>query len=457
MLQTKNYWTDYPITYRTEQIETIMGWVTAGESGVVVGGSGTGKSNLAGFLGSRPEAINPFVRDNPDDYLFLHLDINSLPMLTVPFFYRGLVQTLQDASERLGPEVRQAMQQLTAGQMHWNDAFQVLTLLQKAYRLVIHQANKTIIWLLDRFDAACLQLDAQTLSSLRSLRDQFKGRLCYVVFTRHPLARLRNPSEIDEFHEIVAANTCRIGPMVERDALWVTHQMAERLNTTFSQIEIEYLFAVTGGLPAFLKLGCLALAEGAISEEQSRAEWTECLLARPEFKRNCQEIWDDLLPEEEMVLVALVSGADERQVDQDTADYLEQAGLLTRSASEAKLHIFSPIFEQFIRQQRGGAPGMLELHPKTRSVLRDGVPLEIELTPSEDRLLAFFLEHSGELCSKDALVRSVWADDEVYEGVQDDRLAQLIRRLRQKIEPDANKPTYIQTVRGQGYRFVQPE
>ncbi|MCB0210525.1 MAG: winged helix-turn-helix transcriptional regulator [Anaerolineae bacterium] len=457
MNRTKNYWTDYPITYRTEQIATIISWITAGESGVVVGGSGTGKSNLAGFLTSQPEAINPFVRDNPDRYLFLHLDINGLPMLTVPFFYRGLVQTLQDAAERLDPEIQQAMQQLTAGQINWDDVFQVLTLLQKAYRLVIYQAGLKVIWLLDRFDAACVKLDAQTLSSLRSLRDQFKGQLCYVVFTRHPLARLRDPGEIDEFHEIVAANTCRVGPMVERDALWVTQQMAERLNTSFNQTEVEQLLAVTGGLPAFLKLGCLALAEGAVSRDQSRAEWTERLLDRPEFKRNCQEIWDDLLPEEATALVALVSGADERQVDQATVNYLERAKLLTRFSPEAKLRIFSPIFERFIYRQQGGAAGVLELHPRTRSVLRDGIPLEIELTPYEDRLLSFFLEHPGELCHKDSLVSSIWVDDEVYEGIQDDRLAQLIRRLRQKIEPDANKPTYIQTVRGHGYRFVQPE
>jgi len=29
-----------------------------------------------------------------------------------------------------------------------------------------------------------------------------------------------------------------------------------------------------------------------------------------------------------------------------------------------------------------------------------------------------------------------------------------IRRLREKIEPDPSQPTYIQTVRGVGYKFV---
>jgi len=32
-----------------------------------------------------------------------------------------------------------------------------------------------------------------------------------------------------------------------------------------------------------------------------------------------------------------------------------------------------------------------------------------------------------------------------------------VRRLREKIEPDPTKPTYIQTVWGIGYKFEIPE
>ena len=451
-----SYWAEFPETYRAEQIATIMQWITAGESGVVIGGSGTGKSNLAGFLSSRPEVIGPYVSDDQDRYLFLHLDINSLPVLTAPLFYRGLVQALQDAAEALGSEVQQMMQQLTQGTVNWADTFQVLTILQKAYRLVIHQTGKKVVWLLDRFDEACRRLDAQTLNSLRSLRDQFKGQLCYVVFTRYPLARLREPSEIDEFHEIVAANSCWVGPMNERDARWITHQMAARLNHPFSEGEVAQLIAVTGGLPAFMKLGCLALAEGTLESNGSVQRWSEQLLSRLEFRRNCEEIWADLSTEEENVLFALNAGANESQVDRQVLAYLHQTGLLTGQTTNQSVTLFSPIFALFVARQRGTASGKLELHPKTRAVLRDGIPLDIELTTQEDRLLAFFVEHPAEVCEKDALMRAVWPDEKMFEGVFDESLAQLIKRLRQKIEPDPRKPAYIQTVRGRGYRFVQP-
>ncbi len=75
----------------------------------------------------------------------------------------------------------------------------------------------------------------------------------------------------------------------------------------------------------------------------------------------------------------------------------------------------------------------------------------------EDLLLSYFLEHPDELCTKDALVRAVWPDEVLVEGVRDDRLAQLVKRLREKVELDSTQPRYIVTVHGQGYRFVQPD
>jgi len=59
------------------------------------------------------------------------------------------------------------------------------------------------------------------------------------------------------------------------------------------------------------------------------------------------------------------------------------------------------------------------------------------------------------VCEKDDLIRAVWPEDRIYEqGIRDDSLAQLVRRLREKIEPDPSNPRYIQTIPGRGYRFV---
>ncbi|MEZ4709232.1 MAG: helix-turn-helix domain-containing protein [Caldilineaceae bacterium] len=59
------------------------------------------------------------------------------------------------------------------------------------------------------------------------------------------------------------------------------------------------------------------------------------------------------------------------------------------------------------------------------------------------------------VCSKDVLMNAIWPEDAMLQGVRDDRLAQLVKRLREKIEIDASNPAHVLTVRGRGYRFVQ--
>jgi DNA-binding response OmpR family regulator len=77
-----------------------------------------------------------------------------------------------------------------------------------------------------------------------------------------------------------------------------------------------------------------------------------------------------------------------------------------------------------------------------------------QLTAKENLLLEYFVQHAGEVCEKDELVRAVWPEDVIYEqGVRDESLAQLVRRLRVKIEPDPGEPRYIHTAPGRGYIF----
>jgi DNA-binding winged helix-turn-helix (wHTH) protein len=61
---------------------------------------------------------------------------------------------------------------------------------------------------------------------------------------------------------------------------------------------------------------------------------------------------------------------------------------------------------------------------------------------------------SSDLCKKDDLVQAIWPEEIIFEkGVRDESLAQLVRRLRVKIEADAAEPEYIHTVPGRGYLY----
>jgi pSer/pThr/pTyr-binding forkhead associated (FHA) protein len=76
----------------------------------------------------------------------------------------------------------------------------------------------------------------------------------------------------------------------------------------------------------------------------------------------------------------------------------------------------------------------------------------IQLSPKEFALLAYLYENRGKVCSKDEIGRTVWS--EYQAGIFDYQIENLIRRLRTKIESDANMPVLLITVRGLGYKLL---
>lgn len=73
-----------------------------------------------------------------------------------------------------------------------------------------------------------------------------------------------------------------------------------------------------------------------------------------------------------------------------------------------------------------------------------------ELTNREFRLLKYFIEHPGELLTRDRLLNEIWGYD-VYPTTR--TVDNHILRLRKHIELDPENPRYIKTVRGAGYLF----
>jgi len=84
------------------------------------------------------------------------------------------------------------------------------------------------------------------------------------------------------------------------------------------------------------------------------------------------------------------------------------------------------------------------------SVSRSG--RELNLTPTEYRLLTFLARHPGQAFSRAQLIENVWgADGEFYD---DKTVSVHVRRLREKIEADPSDPQLVLTVPGVGYRLA---
>jgi len=76
----------------------------------------------------------------------------------------------------------------------------------------------------------------------------------------------------------------------------------------------------------------------------------------------------------------------------------------------------------------------------------------VELRPREFGLLEILLANKGRVLDRDTILERVWGEDEYIDhGTVDVH----IRRLREKIEATPEKPRYVLTVRGVGYKFSE--
>jgi DNA-binding response OmpR family regulator len=92
--------------------------------------------------------------------------------------------------------------------------------------------------------------------------------------------------------------------------------------------------------------------------------------------------------------------------------------------------------------------GPITLDPESR-ILRRG-ETEHRLTPKLSSLLLTFLQHRGEVLTRQFLMKEVWDTD----FVADTRTLEVhVSWLRGKIERDGRNPDMLHTVRGVGYVF----
>jgi DNA-binding response OmpR family regulator len=96
--------------------------------------------------------------------------------------------------------------------------------------------------------------------------------------------------------------------------------------------------------------------------------------------------------------------------------------------------------------------GPIVIDRSAMTVTKDGQ--DLQLTPTELRLLLELSRRPGQALSRQQLLRLVWEHD--YLG--DSRLVDAcVQRLRAKIEDVPSSPTLIRTVRGVGYRLDTPQ
>ncbi len=93
--------------------------------------------------------------------------------------------------------------------------------------------------------------------------------------------------------------------------------------------------------------------------------------------------------------------------------------------------------------------GPLVLDTRTRRATWEGRP--VEFTRLQFAILEVLVEAHGAVVSTDTLCERIWRGVPLYDG---ERLFAHIRRIRSKIEPAPDRPAFLLTVRGVGFRLA---
>ena len=96
--------------------------------------------------------------------------------------------------------------------------------------------------------------------------------------------------------------------------------------------------------------------------------------------------------------------------------------------------------------------GALKIWPDGCQVIKGDK--KVELTAREFEILKYLAENKGRVISRERLYETVWGEDSF--GC-DNTVMVHIRHLREKIEDNPNDPKYIITMKGLGYKLVNPD
>ena len=180
----------------------------------------------------------------------------------------------------------------------------------------------------------------------------------------------------------------------------------------------------------------------------------------PNVHAECSKLWNQQGKSEQDALMRLVTLGAEQVADTQMRTLLRKGiltDLSTDQEAQGEPRIFGLLFERFARRQRlireGAVQGVL-VDVDAGEAWVDGVHIPT-LTDLEYRLLLLLYGRLAKICDKYQIVEAVWGESYI-DQVDDARIEKLVSRLRAKLERDPSNPRYLITVRGRGYKLVNP-
>jgi len=432
----------YPETARQFEIEKLLGFVREGNSCQLLGLPGVGRSDLLELLAYNKKIRDKHLGADKQQMLFVVVDFSEIrkrPLYdAMKFLFLSLADSLRD--QHMMEEYRLVNESFREA-LSFNDELVLFQELKQVVDFLAIQKKLTLVFLFDRFEEYVPSVTGEFFTNLRILRNRAKYRFSVIFSIDRPLEGLLDPLLLSDFYEFVAGHFVYIRFYDEVSNNFILSYLEGLTKKKVGKTVYAEILQLTGGYAKLTRLGIEAwLANGG--QVKNMADF---LLAQKPVQAALAEIWLSLTPAEQSDILHNIF--EDPVVDL----YLEESGLIREK------HIQIPLFADWVKSSKALAASEDEkivYDENTDSIRKGETVLSDNLTSAEFRLLSYLLQNQGRVIERDEIISIVWEGVKSTAGITDQAVDQLIFRLRRKIEEDPNKPLYLQTVKGRGFKFI---
>lgn len=432
----------YPPQTHERELKLFIPYIEQGLSMQLVGIPGSGKSNVLRLLSYNKEARQLNYGDYEKLLHFVYLDcseVNDKPLFDILKFM--LVSLSFSLGERLLTQDSVVVNKFLKEGLMQNDELLLFQSLKKSIDYLSIEKKLSIYFMFDRFESIIPSITPQFFSNLKSLRNLAKYRFGCLFSLHRPIDELVDASILGDFHDLIAGNV--VYSSLKDDA-WLNFRISYIEKAARKNIDDEHkkqLIDLTGGHSKLTKLSIEAL----VTEEEIKDDLEHFLLKRPTIQKTLEEIWDSLIPSEQIALKDDIS----YEKAKEEFPYLTNTFLIKEDG------IAIPLLKTFLKSMPVESGERLFYDDEKNEILLGDTQISDRLSPLEFRLLKYLIKNKGKICTKDEIINEVWSNQKSQEGVTDQALDQIFYRLRKKIEKDPKNPSYIQTLKGTGYKLAK--
>jgi len=317
---------------RSAEVKRALGLLGKGQSISIVGPPGIGKTMFLRYLADAVKLEQP--NGQIKGYLSVYFDGAAMTPLVAMEIYRqlasGIQKTLEPGSSGIEPP----------------------TATYKALENTVRQcANQElrIVVCLDNFDSliAGADLEGKFFSGLRALVMRFN--VAFVTASREPLPKLVGQMGSLPFLSLFLP--LRLGLLNEVESRAMLAGIVRQVGLDLLPSTADLAITLAGGHPLLLQELARCVVEGCLTQEISLLERKNSTLLgriRPRLRGHFMRFWRYLNEEQRWVLAYLPHLSDDERCQTVIQELVALCLVVKRDQSYV---YFSPLFEEFVRQQ----------------------------------------------------------------------------------------------------------